>query len=104
MHRLCDRFLSKINLNTLKRLEICVVFVFHISGLRLTGSLSLHSLHPHTEDSPQEDSDSATFHRDIMGNAQARQRIKARDFDYLAKFTGFATEEVKCCIKWKVRS
>ena len=29
-----------------------------------------------------------------MGNAQARQRIKARDFDYLAKFTGFATEEV----------
>merc|ERR1712003_456657 len=28
----------------------------------------------------------------IMGNAQARQRIKARDFDYLAKFTGFATE------------
>ena len=41
---------------------------------------------------------------DIMGNAQARQRIKARDFDYLAKFTGFATEEVKCCIKWKVRS
>ena len=30
-----------------------------------------------------------------MGNAQARQRVKARDFDYLAKFTGFATEEVK---------
>lgn len=30
----------------------------------------------------------------IMGNAQARQRIKARDFDYLAKFTGFATEEL----------
>jgi len=28
-----------------------------------------------------------------MGNAQARQRIKARDFDYLAKFTGFATDE-----------
>ena len=30
-----------------------------------------------------------------MGNAQARQRIKARDFDYLAKFTGFVTEEVR---------
>ena len=30
-----------------------------------------------------------------MGNAQARKRIKARDFDYLAKFTGFASEEVK---------
>ena len=30
-----------------------------------------------------------------MGNAQARQRIKARDFDYLAKFTGFANEEVR---------
>jgi len=29
-----------------------------------------------------------------MGNAQARQRIKARDFDYLAKFTGFATDEL----------
>merc|ERR1711973_223340 len=29
-----------------------------------------------------------------MGNAQARQRIKARDFDYLAKFTGFANEEL----------
>ena len=29
-----------------------------------------------------------------MGNAQARKRIKARDFDYLAKFTGFANEEV----------
>eukprot|EP00092_Neocalanus_flemingeri_P024026 GFUD01026060.1.p1 GENE.GFUD01026060.1~~GFUD01026060.1.p1 ORF type:complete len:194 (-),score=54.22 GFUD01026060.1:303-884(-) len=29
-----------------------------------------------------------------MGNSQARQRIKARDFDYLAKFTGFATEEL----------
>merc|ERR1712098_496447 len=28
------------------------------------------------------------------GNAQARQRIKARDFDYLAKFTGFANEEL----------
>ena len=30
-----------------------------------------------------------------MGNAQARQRIKARDFDYLAKFTGFVTCEVR---------
>ena len=30
-----------------------------------------------------------------MGNAQARQRIKPRDFDYLAKFTGFANEEVR---------
>merc|ERR1712048_640448 len=29
-----------------------------------------------------------------MGNAQARKRIKARDFDYLAKFTGFANEEL----------
>jgi len=29
-----------------------------------------------------------------MGNAQARQRIKARDFDYLAKFTGFVNEEL----------
>ena len=29
-----------------------------------------------------------------MGNAQARQRVKARDFDYLAKFTGFVTCEV----------
>ena len=29
-----------------------------------------------------------------MGNAQARQRIKARDFDYLAKFTGFVTCEL----------
>merc|ERR1712154_753888 len=29
-----------------------------------------------------------------MGNAQARQRIKPRDFDYLAKFTGFANEEL----------
>merc|ERR1712172_264417 len=28
------------------------------------------------------------------GNAQARQRIKARDFDYLAKFTGFVTCEL----------
>merc|ERR1712200_265095 len=29
-----------------------------------------------------------------MGNSQARQRIKARDFDYLAKFTGFVTCEL----------
>merc|ERR1719341_239833 len=29
-----------------------------------------------------------------MGNAQARQRVKARDFDYLAKFTGFVTCEL----------
>merc|ERR1712212_472634 len=29
-----------------------------------------------------------------MGNAQARARVKARDFDYLAKFTGFVTEEL----------
>ena len=29
-----------------------------------------------------------------MGNSQARQRIKARDFDYLAKYTGFVTCEV----------
>merc|ERR1712059_1754 len=29
-----------------------------------------------------------------MGNAQARQRVKARDFDYLAKYTGFVTEEL----------
>ena len=29
-----------------------------------------------------------------MGNAQARQRVKARDFDYLAKYTGFVTCEV----------
>lgn len=29
-----------------------------------------------------------------MGNAQARQRIKARDFDYLAKFTAFANMEL----------
>jgi len=35
----------------------------------------------------------ATFGNFNMGNAQARQRIKARDFDYLAKFTGFATDE-----------
>merc|ERR1712198_39147 len=34
-----------------------------------------------------------TFGNFNMGNAQARQRIKARDFDYLAKFTGFATDE-----------
>ena len=30
-----------------------------------------------------------------MGNAAARERIKARDFEYLAKFTGFVTMEVK---------
>ena len=35
-----------------------------------------------------------------MGNAQARQRIKARDFDYLAKFTGFVTCEV--CVALKI--
>merc|ERR1711955_10375 len=35
----------------------------------------------------------ATIKNFSMGNAQARQRIKARDFDYLAKFTGFATDE-----------
>jgi len=29
-----------------------------------------------------------------MGNSQARQRIKARDFDYLAKYTGFVTCEL----------
>ena len=30
-----------------------------------------------------------------MGNAQARRRIKATDFHYLAKFTAFASNEVK---------
>ena len=30
-----------------------------------------------------------------MGNAQARKRIKARDFEYLAKNTRFATIEVR---------
>jgi len=29
-----------------------------------------------------------------MGNAQARKRIKASDFDYLAKNTNFLTLEV----------
>jgi len=29
-----------------------------------------------------------------MGNAQARQRLKFRDFEYLAKFTGIANEEL----------
>ena len=29
-----------------------------------------------------------------MGNAQARNRIKARDLEYLAKFTAFANLEV----------
>ena len=29
-----------------------------------------------------------------MGNAQARRRIKASDFDYLAKNTNFLTLEV----------
>jgi len=30
----------------------------------------------------------------IMGNAQARRRIKATDFHYLAKFTAFATNDM----------
>ena len=30
-----------------------------------------------------------------MGNAQARRRIKASDFDYLAKNTNFLTLEVE---------
>ena len=30
-----------------------------------------------------------------MGNAQARNRIKAADFHYLAKFTAFVTNEVR---------
>merc|ERR1711937_883740 len=32
--------------------------------------------------------------QDIMGNAQARRRIKATDFHYLAKFTAFATNDM----------
>ena len=35
-----------------------------------------------------------------MGNSQARQRIKARDFDYLAKYTGFVTCEVLYHVYW----
>merc|ERR1712121_192782 len=40
---------------------------------------------------------SQQFHRVTgvtMGNAQARKRIKARDFEYLAKNTRFATIEL----------
>ena len=29
-----------------------------------------------------------------MGNAQARKRIRASDFHYLAKFTAFVSNEV----------
>merc|ERR1711970_968729 len=33
-------------------------------------------------------------HSQIMGNAQARKRLKAADFHYLAKFTAFVTNEL----------
>ena len=35
------------------------------------------------------------LHQISMGNAQARNRIKAADFHYLAKFTAFVTNEVQ---------
>merc|ERR1712134_74793 len=37
---------------------------------------------------------SSSWAQDIMGNAQARRRIKATDFHYLAKFTAFATNDM----------